>query len=180
MVGKTLDGFAPIGPYFVSADLVEHSLALHLREFAEVAVSPEQIEGVVDKTILLARSEFGLEFGEIRPSLVDDDHFAVEDRQTRNIQRVGDHGEALRPVQPVAGEYPLFSLVQMNLDPVTVELDFMEPLVAGRRLGLQRGQLRLDEPGISAEADAATTVRARLVITLLKTPTYRGTLKDAD
>jgi hypothetical protein len=41
---------------------------------------------------------------------VDDDHFAVEDRQTRNIQRVGDHGEALRPVQPVAGEYPLFPL----------------------------------------------------------------------
>ena len=23
MVGKTLDGFAPIGPYFVSADLVD-------------------------------------------------------------------------------------------------------------------------------------------------------------
>ena len=93
----------------------------------------------------VARSEFGLEFGEIRATLVDDDHFAVEDRLTGNIQRAGDHGEALRPVQPVAGEYPLFSLVQMNLDPVTVELYFMKPLVAGRRLGLQRGQLRLDE-----------------------------------
>jgi hypothetical protein len=33
-------------------------------------------------------------------------------------------------------------------------------------------------PGISAEADAATTVLARFVITLLKTPAYRGTLKE--
>jgi hypothetical protein len=36
----------------------------------------------------------------------------------------------------------------------------------------------LMKPGISAEADAATTVRARLVITLLKTPAYRKTLKE--
>ena len=28
---------------------------------------------------------------------------------------------------------------------VAVELDFMEPLVAGRRLSFQRGELRLDE-----------------------------------
>src|ERR1700730_16897005 len=32
-------------------------------------------------------------------------------------------------------------------------------------------------PGISAEADASTTLRARFVITLLKTPAYRGILK---
>jgi hypothetical protein len=29
-------------------EIGEHSLALHLRKFAEVAVSPEQIEGVED------------------------------------------------------------------------------------------------------------------------------------
>jgi hypothetical protein len=33
-------------------------------------------------------------------------------------------------------------------------------------------------PGISAEVAAATTLRARFVITLLKTPAYRGTLKE--
>ena len=41
------------------------------------------------------------------------------------------------------------SLVLSSLQIVAreaVELDFMEPLVAGRRLGLQHGQLRLDEP----------------------------------
>jgi hypothetical protein len=108
----------------------EHPLALHLRKLPEIAVPPEQVECVVDQPVLCASSEFGLEFGEIRATLVDDNHFAVEDRLTGDVQRTGDHGEALRPVQPVAGEYPLFSLVQMNLDPVTVELDFVEPLVA--------------------------------------------------
>jgi hypothetical protein len=53
--------------------------------------------------------------------------------------------KALRPVQPVAGERPLLPLVEVNLDPVAVELDFMDPLVAGRRLCLQRGHLRFDE-----------------------------------
>ena len=155
----------------------EHSLALDLRKLAEVAISPEQVEGVVDKTILLARGEFGLKFGEIRPPLVDDDHFAVEDRLTGNIQRAGDHGEALRPVQPVAGEYPLSSLVQMNLDPVTVELDFMEPLVAGRRAGLQRGQLRFDEPRHFCRG-ARHTGCTHTLGHLLATPVYRGTLKE--
>src|SRR3984885_1952448 len=124
----------------------EHSLALHLRKSPEIAVPPEQVECVVDQPVLSASSEFGLKFGEVGAALVDDDHFAVEDRLAGDVKRAGDHGEALRPVQPVAGEYTLFSLVQMNLNPVTVELDFVEPLVAGRRLGLQRGQLRLDEP----------------------------------
>ena len=118
----------------------------NLRKFPEIAVPPEQVECVVDQPVLSASSKLGLKLGEVGAALVDDDHFAVEDRLPGNIQRAGDHGEALRPVQPVAGEYPLFSLVQMNLDPVTVELDFVKPLVAGRRLGLQSGQLRLDEP----------------------------------
>jgi hypothetical protein len=38
-----------------------------------------------------------------------------------------------------------FLPVEVDWDPVAVELDFMEPLVAGGRLGLQRGKLRPDE-----------------------------------
>lgn len=106
---------------------------------------PEQVERVVDETILFTRCEFGLELGEIGAALMNDHHFTVEDRLTGDIQRACDHGKPLRPVQPVAGEHPLLPLVEMDLDPVTVELDFMEPPVAGRRLGLQRGQLRFDE-----------------------------------
>ena len=123
----------------------EHFLALHLGKLAEIAVSPEQIERVIDQPVLSARGEFGLELGEIGAALMDDDHFPVEDRLIGDIQRAGDHGKPLRPVQPVAGEHPLLPLVEVDLDPVAVELDFMKPLVAGRHLGLQRGQLRLDE-----------------------------------
>ena len=54
--------------------------------------------------------------------------------------------EALGPVQPVAGEDLLPSAVEMDLDAVAVVLDFMKPLLALRRLGLQRGELGLNEP----------------------------------
>jgi len=76
---------------------------------------------------------------------MDDNNFSVEDGLAGDIQRAGNHGKPLRPVQPVAGEHLLFPLVEVDLDPVAVELDFVKPLVAGRRLGLQRGQLRLDD-----------------------------------
>ena len=49
-------------------------------KFAEVAVPPEQVECVVDQPVLFARSEFGLELGEIGAALMDDHHFSVEDR----------------------------------------------------------------------------------------------------
>src|SRR5258705_13932178 len=99
-----------------------------------IAVSPEKIEGVVDELILFARGEFGLEFGEIGAALMDDDHFPVEDRLAGDVQRAGDHGETLSPVQPVAGEHALLPLVEVDLNTVAVELDFVQPLVAGRRL----------------------------------------------
>jgi hypothetical protein len=37
----------------------------------------------------------------------------------------------LRPVQPVAGEHALLPLVDVDLNTVAIELDSMEPLVAG-------------------------------------------------
>jgi len=67
----------------------------------------------------------------------------------------------------------------VDLDPVAIELDFMEPLVAGRRLGFSVASCGLMNPGISAEVAAATTLRARPVITLLKRPAYRVDLKES-
>ena len=59
----------------------------------------------------------------------------------------GDLLEALGPVVTAAGE-DLDRLVgQMDLDPVAVELDFVNPALAGRHL-LDRGrQGRFDEAG---------------------------------
>ena len=63
---------------------------------------------------------------------MDDHHFAIDDGFARNGERAGNLGEALGPVQPVAGEDLLPSAVEMDLDAVAVVLDFMKPLVALR------------------------------------------------
>ena len=121
-------------------------LALDLRELAEVAIPPEEIEGVVDEPALPARGEFCLEFGKVGASLMDDHHLAVDDGFAWNGERAGNLGKALGPVQPVAGEHLLSSAVEMDLDAIAVVLDFMKPLLALGRLGLQRGKLGLNEP----------------------------------
>jgi hypothetical protein len=78
---------------------------------------------------------------------VDDHHFPVDDRLPGNIEGAGNDRKPFRPVQPVAGvELPL-SLVQVDLYPIAVELDFMEPLVARWRFGFKGGELGLDESG---------------------------------
>jgi hypothetical protein len=94
---------------------------------------------------------------------------SIEDRLTWIVQRAGDHRETPRPVPPVTGEHPFPSLVEMNLDAVAVELDFMEPPVAGRAMAFSVASCSLMDPGIAAEANSATTFFARLATTLLKT-----------
>jgi hypothetical protein len=82
----------------------------------------------------------------VRPALVDDDNLAVYDGLTGHIEGASDHREALRPVEPVAGVDLLISVFDVNLDPIAIELDFMEPLVAHRRLQFQGCQLGFYEP----------------------------------
>jgi hypothetical protein len=62
------------------------------------------------------------------------------------VERAGNLGKALGPIQPVAGEDLLSSVVEMDLDAIAIVLDFMKPLVARGRLGLQRCELGLNEP----------------------------------
>ena len=47
----------------------------------------------------------------------------------------------------VPGEGSFLSAIDVELHPVAVELDFMEPLVARRRLGFEGGELGFDESG---------------------------------
>ena len=85
----------------------------------------------------MARGELSLKFRKIGTAFVDDDHFAIDDRLAGNIHGAGDQGKPFRPVQPVAGEDFPPPLVQVDLDPVAVEFDFMKPLIPSRRAGLQ-------------------------------------------
>ena len=59
--------------------LEQRLFALDLRKAAEIAITPEEIEGVVDEPALPARGEFGLKFGKVGASLMDDHHLAVDD-----------------------------------------------------------------------------------------------------
>src|SRR5215213_2136129 len=75
-----------------------------------------------------------------------DDHFAIDDDGSGDIKRAGNHREPCCPVQPVTGEDLLPSPVDVDLDAVAVELDFVKPLLTLRRFGLQRCKLGLNEP----------------------------------
>ena len=67
---------------------------------------------------------------------------------------VADFLEAIGPVVTSPGENPDRLVGEMNLHPVAVELDLMEPAVAGRHLPDGCRQRRFDEAGeIRLDAD---------------------------
>ena len=105
----------------------KHLLALDLRNVAKIPVPPKKVEGVVDETALFVRGEFCLEFREIRSSLVNDDHFPVDDCLTGNVQSAGDRGKPLHPIQAVASVGLLAASVRMKLNAVAVIFDFVQP-----------------------------------------------------
>lgn len=77
---------------------------------------------------------------------MNDHYLPVDDSLSGNAEGAGDLGKPFGPVEPVAGvDFPL-SLVQVDLDPIAIEFDFVKPPVPSRSLGLQGGQLGLDEP----------------------------------
>jgi hypothetical protein len=53
------------------------------------------------------------------------------------------------PIQSGPGVDPRPALVEVKLEPIAVVLDFVEPVVAGGRLGSQRGELGGMNPGIA-------------------------------
>jgi hypothetical protein len=77
---------------------------------------------------------------------MDDYDFPVDDCLTGNIQGAGNQGKSFGPIQPVAGVDLLLSSVHMNLDPVAVVFDFVNPLLSLGSLGLQGGKLGFNEP----------------------------------
>ena len=77
---------------------------------------------------------------------MDDHHLPVDDGLAWYGQRAGNLREALGPVQPVAGEDLLSTLIEMDLHAVAVVLDLMKPLVVLGRSRLQGGKLGFNEP----------------------------------
>jgi hypothetical protein len=124
----------------------QHLLAFDLGQLPQVAISPEQVEGVVDQPILPARGEFGLEFGEVGPAFMDDDHLPINDGLAGYIEGAGNGGKTLGPIEAVPRKHAFFAGVDMQLDAVAVIFDFVNPLLALGSLALQGRKLGLNEP----------------------------------
>jgi hypothetical protein len=76
-------------------------LPLDLGKLAEVAITPKKVEGVEYEAVLITAGKFGLQFREVCSSLVDDHHFSVDDRLSRDIQGAGNLRKSFGPFQPV-------------------------------------------------------------------------------
>ena len=107
----------------------------------------QKIEQVKDKPRRAAGVRCGLQAAEGRNAVgADAAQFAVEISLTRaeRCHGFGDRGIFVRPVEPGAGQQFHRAMVEARMQPVAVEFDFMEPMVAFWRRGDQLGQLRPD------------------------------------
>ena len=124
----------------------EQLLAFDLGKLAKISIPPEEVKGVVNEAALSARCQFGLQFREVGAALMNDHNLPIDDGLARNRKGAGNLREALGPVETVASEHLLATAVQMYLDPVAVVFDFVNPLFAPGRFGLQGGELGFNEP----------------------------------
>ena len=121
-------------------------LPVELGLLSEVfAVVEEQIEGIEYNSVLTPAGEVSLEFGEVGPTLMDDDRFTIKDRLALLCEGAGDVGESFRPGMAVAGEKFGIAPIDMGLEPIAVVFDFVNPLLTRRSLALKGGKLGLDE-----------------------------------
>ena len=98
----------------VAEKVSQYLLALKLRKLPKVAVSPEEVEDVVDQ-ILPSSDELVLEFGEVGPAFMNDHGFPFNDGLAGDVEGAGNQRKALGSVQTVAGEYALLALVDVHL-----------------------------------------------------------------
>jgi hypothetical protein len=91
----------------------------------------------VDQPALSTGRQFGLQLREVCTAFVDNDHLAVDDRITGHVECSRNEGEALGPVQIVAGEDFLAATITVNLYMVAVVSNFANLLFASRRFRFQ-------------------------------------------
>ncbi len=134
----------------IGQDLLQNRLAVDQGRIDQiVAVEMQKVEGIVDETIAASFAEVVLQGGKVRRPIVAFDHDLAIGHGRRHGQRrecLADLGpEPLRPVEAAAGQQGHFASGDMGLKTIAVKLDFMDPVVACRRFGLQLRQRRLDE-----------------------------------
>jgi hypothetical protein len=92
-----------------------------------------------------------LEFGEVGTAILDRDHLAVENGSLdRDIETFRNEMETVGPVVTIAGEDFDLALNEMDLNPIAIEFDFVNPLVS-HRWDEARYLRRLGAPRSSAQ-----------------------------
>src|SRR6185436_8550888 len=119
------------------------------RVAAQIAtVEVQQVEHVVLEPGRALALQCGLQRAERRHATgIGDDDFAIEDqRLSRQLfRRARDALEAVRPIGAAARVQTRVSRIDDQFDAVAVELDLVDPAIAGRRFVRQYGELWLDE-----------------------------------
>jgi hypothetical protein len=153
---------------------LQHTLALNLRRISQVeAFKEKKVEGVERHAPPSAAGERSLKLREVGAAILDDDDLAIEDGALdRDIETFRDEVKAVGPVVTIAGEDFHLTLVEMNLEPIAVEFDFVNPLVSRRRLSLSVASWGGINPGIS-EGLAPSIIRA------MKRALVRLTIKNS-
>jgi hypothetical protein len=120
--------------------------ALDLWKAAKFAIKPEQIEGVIgEPTRRPAASSAWSSEKLVRPSWTTTTSPSMM-ASPGMASAPANFGKAFGPVETVADQHLLSSAVEMDLDAISVVLDFMKSLIALGRPGLHRCELGFNEP----------------------------------
>ncbi len=136
------------------------ALALQQRRSGQVlAIEVQDIEHIVDETVMAAILEVVLQRGEIRGAVfVDRGNLAVEDGIVAGKLGAGggDGRKFLGPVETTPRLERHRAVGDASLDAVAVELDLMDPAIAVGRSRAQRREARRDEvrePAVTRAGD---------------------------
>ena len=111
------------------------------------AVQPHQIEGEEDELAPRPARQRVLQQREAAHAVLVLHHdLAVDHRLAagQRAERIGQIAVPVRPVEPAAGDQPHRAVVDERQRAIAVELDLVQPLVAGRRRLDRAGELRRD------------------------------------
>jgi hypothetical protein len=137
----------------VGSDQVpEKLLSVDERRFAQIpSVQIEAIEGVIDEAVDASLTEVRLQERELgNAALVCDHHLAVDygGAQRQASERLPNGvAKFFCPIEPAPRPQRDLAVHDMRLEPITVELDLVQPSAFGGRSLAQGRQHRLDEVG---------------------------------
>jgi hypothetical protein len=136
-------------PLDLAQNLGQHTLAIDVRRAAQIeGIEIKDVKHIVDQTLRAALS-LQLFFERVKVGKAfrhSNDHLAIEDESVLGQRAEGSH-EIAETIGPVisATRKEADALMDVALEAIAIEFDFVQPFIAIRRPRGKRRQLRLDE-----------------------------------